>query len=129
MAPMSPVKITKGVTALILTNPLPTIFATEVPKTRNATKLKKAAQTTACLGVNTRVETIVAMELAASWMPFVKSKIRATKMIKTIKIRWGSDILDNYSFEDVCHIFATVNCFFKCFVYVFPFDYLNWLIR
>jgi hypothetical protein len=38
---------------------------------RKATKLKKAAQTTAFLGVKTLVETIVAMELAASCMPLV----------------------------------------------------------
>lgn len=129
MAPTSPIRITGGVTALISIKPLPTVFATDVPKTRKAIKLKKAAQATACLGVNTRVETIVAMEFAASWIPFVKSKTRAIKMIKTIKTRWGSDILDNYSFEDICHIFATINCLFKRFVYVFPLDYLNWVIR
>jgi hypothetical protein len=36
-----------------------------------ATKLKKAAHATACMGVSTRVETTVAMELAASWKPLM----------------------------------------------------------
>ena len=49
-----------------------------VPKTRKATKLKKAAQTTAWRGERTRVETTVAMELAASWKPLMKSKASAT---------------------------------------------------
>ena len=44
-------------------------------------KLKKPAQTTAKPGVRTRVETTVAMELAASWNPFRKSKTRARPMI------------------------------------------------
>ena len=43
--------------------------ATCVPKTRNATKLKNAAHATADRGVRTRVETTVAIELAASWNP------------------------------------------------------------
>ena len=41
-------------------------FATRVPNTANAMKLKKAAQITARPGESTRVETTVAMELAAS---------------------------------------------------------------
>ena len=46
--------------------PLPTVFATPSPSTNAATKLKKAAQTTALRGESTRVETTVAIELAAS---------------------------------------------------------------
>jgi hypothetical protein len=40
--------------------------------------LKNAAQITAKRGDNTRVATIVAIELAASCIPFVKSNARAT---------------------------------------------------
>jgi len=40
--------------------------------------LKKAAQITAWAGFSTRVETMVAMELAASCIPFRKSNRRAT---------------------------------------------------
>ena len=42
------------------------IFATPVPNKKTLMKLKNAAHTTACVGVSTRVETIVAIELAAS---------------------------------------------------------------
>ena len=40
-------------------------------RSERATKLKKAAHATACLGVSTRVETTVAIELAASWKPLM----------------------------------------------------------
>src|SRR5262245_44155455 len=45
--------------------PLPMVAATERWNTKKAMKLKKAAQMTACCGERTRVETIVATELAA----------------------------------------------------------------
>jgi hypothetical protein len=51
---------------LVSTTPLPTVLATWTPKPKAAMKLKNAAQRTACVGVRTRVETTVAMELAAS---------------------------------------------------------------
>ena len=49
----------------------PTVVATAGPKVNAATKLKKAAQMTALPGDNTRVDTTVAMELAASWKPLM----------------------------------------------------------
>ena len=58
--------------------PEPTVCATLRPNTRKAMKLKKAAQMTASCGLSTRVETIVAMELAASWRPFRRSNSSAT---------------------------------------------------
>ena len=51
--------------------PEPTVWATAVPNPNAATKLKNAAQTTAFPGDNTRVETTVAIELAASWKPLM----------------------------------------------------------
>jgi len=42
------------------------VAATPVPSAKAATKLKKAAQSTATPGVSTRVETTVAIEFAAS---------------------------------------------------------------
>ena len=51
--------------------PEPTVLATPVPKKNAATKLKNAAHATACSGDSTRVETTVAMELAASWNPLM----------------------------------------------------------
>jgi hypothetical protein len=46
-------------------------------------KLKNAAQTTATPGESTRVETTVAIELALSWKPLMKSKSSATPTIAT----------------------------------------------
>ena len=60
--------------------PVPTVCATCSPKNRKAMKLKNAAQTTATFGDSTRVETTVAIELAASCRPLRKSKMRATAM-------------------------------------------------
>ena len=45
--------------------------STPSPKPNAATKLKKAAQTTALPGESTRVDTTVAMEFAASWKPLM----------------------------------------------------------
>jgi hypothetical protein len=47
------------------------VSATVVLNTRNATKLKTAAQMTACLGDKTLVETMVEIEFAASCIPLV----------------------------------------------------------
>ena len=66
MAPTSPPRITHWSTTPASTTPLPTVRATCTPKPKAATKLKKAAHATACIGVRTRVETTVAIELAAS---------------------------------------------------------------
>ena len=69
--------------------PLPMVLATAVPSRNAATKLKKAAQATASLGESTRVETTVAMLLAASWKPLRKSKQRATRTVMTRRMRSG----------------------------------------
>ena len=58
--------------------PLPMVLATFTPPPNAAMKLKKAAQATARFGDSTRVDTTVAMELAASWKPLMKSKMSAT---------------------------------------------------
>jgi len=58
--------------------PLPMVAATATPKIRNAMKLKNAAHATAHCGRSTRVETMVAIALAASWKPFMKSNASAT---------------------------------------------------
>ena len=68
--------------------PEPMVFATAVPKPNAATKLKNAAQMTALPGDSTRVETTVAMELAASWKPLMKSKMSATAMRTTTISEW-----------------------------------------
>ncbi len=66
IAPMSAPNTTKWSTMAGSMMPLPTVAATERPKTRKATKLKNAAHSTAHCGRSTRVDTMVAMELAAS---------------------------------------------------------------
>ena len=79
IAPRRPARMTCGVTTERSIIPLPMVFATCVPSTKAATKLKNAAQATACCGESTRVETTVAIEFAASWKPFRKSKTSATR--------------------------------------------------
>ena len=83
MAPMRAARISRGSTTSGCTTPRPTVVATFTPKPKAATKLKTAAHTTAWSGVRTRVDTTVAIELAASWKPFRKSKSSATTMTKT----------------------------------------------
>src|SRR5579864_2419869 len=61
--------------------PLPIVLATAVPKINAAMKFQNAAQSTALPGERTRVETTVAMELAASCQPFEKSNARAIPTI------------------------------------------------
>src|SRR5678816_3835862 len=83
MAPRRPARTTSLVTTLRSIMPAPIVLATLVPSTKAATKLKKAAHSTAFCGDSTRVDTTVAMELAASWKPFRKSKASATRMMRT----------------------------------------------
>ena len=63
--------MTAKVTTWMSIIPEPIVLATAVPKTKNAAKLKKAAQITALPGESTRVDTTVAIELAASWKPLM----------------------------------------------------------
>src|SRR5437660_11357363 len=56
------------------------VAATLSGKIMKAAKLKNAAQATACQGLKTRVDTMVAIEFAASWRPFKKSNVRARRM-------------------------------------------------
>ena len=58
--------------------PFPMVVATFRGKIRNATKLKNAAIPTAAKGERTFVETTVAIELAESWNPFIKSKTKTS---------------------------------------------------
>ena len=68
--------------------PVPMVWATLRPNTMKATKLKKAAQNTAYCGRSTRVETMVAIELAASCSPLRKSNSSATA-IRPVRMRIG----------------------------------------
>src|SRR5438045_1999046 len=81
IAPSSPVMMTVAVTCSTCIIPEPIVLATFVPKTNAATKLKNAAQMTASFGESTRVETTVAMLLAASWNPLMKSNASAIRIV------------------------------------------------
>src|ERR1700753_1273878 len=80
MAPTSAAKITGTSMTLGSMMPVPIVSATFNPNTEKATKLKNAAQNTAYWGRSTRVETMVAIELAASCNPLRKSNNRATAL-------------------------------------------------
>ena len=77
IAPTSPARMTSGVTASWSTIPLAIVAAT-AKETNAPRKLRIAALITAARGESARVETLVAIELAVSWKPFVKSKKSAT---------------------------------------------------
>src|SRR5579872_7387505 len=66
---MAPIKAARIISTLTIDGsikPVPMVFATLKPKNKNAIKLKNAAQMTAQCGFKTRVETMVAIEFAAS---------------------------------------------------------------
>src|SRR5262249_4823794 len=112
IAPMRAARITRGSTLSGRTIPLPIVRATFTPNPNAATKLKKAAQTTAWIGLSTRVETTVAIELAASWKPLMKSKARATTTMKTTRakgsMRAGLAHLQHDALDHVHHVLAPV---------------------
>src|SRR6185436_10622088 len=102
---------------------LPTVVATCTPKPKAATKLKKAAHTTACSGVSTRVETTVAMELAASWKPLMS----ATRTMKTttVSTRETSGHLEDDSLDDIGHVLAAIGDRLEGLVDLLPLDHLD----
>src|SRR3954463_11741316 len=83
MAAISAAKTTATPSASCLTT-LATVFATAVPTTKNALKLKKAENHGAHRAGMARVATTVATELAASWKPLVKSNSSARAMTATM---------------------------------------------
>src|SRR4029078_7197714 len=96
-----PASTTSRVTTCRSIMPEPMVLATWVPSTKAATKLKKAAHSTALAGASTRVDTTVEIELAASWNPFRKSNVSATAMMTTRKTKSelkvpGSGVLDQH---------------------------------
>src|SRR5947209_19580447 len=92
MAPRRPARITCWLIKSIWTRPFPIVLATAVPKKKAAMKFQKAAQATAVNGLRTRVETTVAMELAASCQPLENSKarVRKTTMRRRKKLVMGA---------------------------------------
>jgi hypothetical protein len=82
IAPTSPASTIFSVIASGSTIPLATVAAT-ANETKAPAKLRTAALSTASLGDKARVETLVAIEFAVSWKPFVKSKKSATATTAT----------------------------------------------
>ena len=77
IAPTRPASTTSSVITSGSTIPFATVAATS-KETKAPAKLRIAAEMTAGLGASARVETLVAIEFAVSWKPFVKSKKSAT---------------------------------------------------
>src|SRR5580692_3281704 len=108
--------------------PLPIVVATAVPKMKAATKFQNDAQTTARKGVRTRVETTVAMELAASCQPLENSKasVRTMTAIRRLKLAIGeSSALDDHAFDYIGDVFAFIHGGFYDLEDFFPLDDLD----
>ena len=82
IAPTRPASTTSSVIASGMTIPFAIVAATS-RETNAPRKLRIAALITAARGDSARVETLVAIELAVSWKPFVKSKKSATTTTAT----------------------------------------------
>src|SRR5215204_1702767 len=122
-APMSPAKTTASLTTSGSTV-LPTVLATCVWKTRKAMKLNRAAQTTASRGVSTRVETTVAIELAASWNPLVKSNTSASATMAMTESRARSGMLDDDGLDGVGHVLEGVEGLLQLLDDVLPHEHV-----
>src|SRR5271155_1919808 len=109
------------------TIPLPSVFATAVPNTNAATKFQNAAHTTARNGVNTRVDTTVAMELAASCQPLENSnaRVRPTVSRRSWKLFTGSGAFQDDAFDYVRYVLAFIYRGFHHFKNFLPLDDLR----
>jgi hypothetical protein len=82
IAPISPAKITTGVTRVSSTSPLEIVLATSTDR-KAPTRFSTPAIATAAFGLSAPVAMDVAMALAVSWNPLVKSKISAVATTTT----------------------------------------------
>src|SRR3954471_15155664 len=114
IAPIRPANTTVGVTASASTMPLATVAATS-SEMNAPTKLKTADIATAARGDSARVEMLVAIALAVSWNPLVKSNASAvaTTMYRTMSLSTMEvlqlRVLDDDAFEHVRHVLAGVD--------------------
>src|SRR6266700_4164192 len=99
------------------TIPLPTVEATAVP-VRAPTTLRTPA-------ISTAVATEVAMALAVSWKPLMKSKTRAMATIRTSVRRAALGILHHDSFQRVGDILGAVGGVLQALVNLSPADRRN----
>jgi hypothetical protein len=86
MAPTRPAKIMVGVTSASFTMPPEMVFATSVDRNAPAT-FSTAAISTATFGLSAPVATEVAIALAESWKPLVKSKNNAVMITNETRNR------------------------------------------
>src|SRR5580692_11203388 len=112
---------------LMCTIPLPKVFATAVPNTNAAIKFQNAAHTTARNGVSTRVDTTVAIELAASCQPLENSnaRVKPTVSNKSWKLFTGSGAFQNDALDNVRDVLAFVHRGFYHFKNFLPLDDLH----
>src|SRR5215216_7149560 len=97
-----------------MTNPLAMVSATAVKQSAPA-KLSDAAIRMAARGVSTRVETTVAIALAVSWKPLMKSKLTARMMTRANSVQpsvLSSGIFDYKTSQYVGNIFGFVGGLF-----------------
>src|SRR5439155_24638130 len=103
--------------------PLPTVVATAVPESA-PTKFSTPAMSTARPGDRTRVATTVAMALAVSWKPMMKSKtrprIKIARSSKRSTLRVSSGILKCDIAEDRGHGLGFVGGVLEQLVQVLP---------
>src|SRR5438552_11171898 len=110
------------------TMPFPTVVATAVPEIA-PTKLNTPAIITATNGDRTRVPTMVAMALAASWNPFTNSN-KSPRMTMTASSRNARStlaLLQDNRLEGVGHVLGRVDGAFQSLQYVLPFNDVEWL--
>src|SRR5579872_1972077 len=103
--------------------------ATAVPNTNAAMKFQNAAQATARNGESTRVDTTVAIELAASCQPLENSKasVRKTTTIRSEKLDMepASGALQDDAFNDIGDVFAFIHSGFDNLKDFLPLDNLH----
>src|SRR3954447_8028643 len=101
-----------------------TVSATFGANKNMATKLKNAAHTTAVCGLSTRVETTVAIELAASWKPLMTSNDSAMAMVMTTRseILIYLRVLQDHAFDDVGDVLAAIGRVLEVLVDLLPLD-------
>src|SRR6266700_2231478 len=106
------------------TIPFPTVEATAVPVSAPTT-LRTPAISTAVPGASTRVATEVAMGLAVSWKPLMKSKTRAMATMRTSMRSAELGILHYDPFQRVGNVLSIVGGILEALVNLSPMNRLD----
>src|SRR5919202_1916687 len=126
MAPTRAAPTRVSVTLSVCTMPLPTVAATFVVRNAPA-RLSTAESRTAVRGLSARVETEVAMALAVSWKPLVKSNVSATAIMRKMARSLG--IFQHHILQRVAHILTLVKGPLHQVVEPVPLDHLERRVR